>query len=62
MEKLPGRKEPCTGENHPKAKLTNHEVELVRSLKSEGWSYGEIAKKMEVGKTTVIDICMYRTR
>jgi len=50
------------GEHHPKAKLTDHEVELVRSLRSEGLSFAKIALKMEMGKTTVIDICAYRTR
>ena len=50
------------GEGHYMAALTDHEVELVRSLREEGYSYQWIADKMEVGKSTVADICLYKTR
>ncbi len=50
------------GENHPKARLTDHEVELVRSLRDQGWSYGKIALKMETPKTTIVDICLFNSR
>lgn len=50
------------GESHPKAVLTDHEVELVRMLRSNGMSFGQIAAKMGIGKTTARDMCAYRTR
>ncbi len=50
------------GEQHPKAKLTDHEVELVRKMRDDGLSFSQIADKMEIGKTTAQDICAYRTR
>jgi DNA invertase Pin-like site-specific DNA recombinase len=50
------------GDRHPKATLTDHEVELVRKLRDDGMSFAKIAAKFEIGKTTVIDICAYRTR
>jgi DNA-binding CsgD family transcriptional regulator len=50
------------GENHPKAILTDHEVELVRRLRDGGMSLGQIAAKFGIGKSTVIDMCAYRTR
>lgn len=51
------------GDRHPKAKLTDHEVELVRRMREQDkMSYGEIALKMETPKTTIIDICSYNTR
>ena len=52
----------AAGLNNHKAKLTFHEVELVRQLREQGMSYGKIAEKFESGKSTIIDICMYRTR
>lgn len=50
------------GEQHPKVKLTDHEVELVRQLREAGMSLGMLASKFEAGKTTIVDICAYRTR
>jgi hypothetical protein len=51
------------GERHPKANLTDHEVELVRKMREQDkMSYGEISLKMETPKTTIIDICLYNTR
>jgi DNA-binding NarL/FixJ family response regulator len=50
------------GENHPKVTLTDHEVELVRELRDSGMSFGQIAAKFDVGKSTVKDMCAYRTR
>jgi hypothetical protein len=51
------------GEDHHRAKLTDHDVELVLYLRNEeGWTYAQIAAKMEVGRTTVANICRYRTR
>lgn len=50
------------GENHPKAILTDHEVELVRRLRTDGMSFAKIAAKFDIGKSTVVDMCAYRTR
>lgn len=50
------------GEDHPKARYTNHEIELVQQLRDQGHSYGEIARKMEMPKSTVQDICNGRRR
>lgn len=45
------------GEDHPKAKLTNHEVDLIIELREElGYSYQEIADKFEVSKSQVRNI------
>lgn len=51
------------GEDHQSARITDHEVELIRSLhESGGMSYAEIAGKFDIGKSTVADICRYRRR
>ncbi|TAN29576.1 MAG: hypothetical protein EPN31_06210 [Castellaniella sp.] len=50
------------GEDHPKARYTNHEVDLVLALRDQGASYGEIARKMDMPKATVQAICNGRAR
>lgn len=45
------------GESHPRAVLTDHEVELLLELRAEGFSYGWLARKFEVHKQTVAKIC-----
>lgn len=51
------------GEKHHHAKLTNAEVELMRSMYEEGgWSYGTLAKKFDVHKATVQWIITFRIR
>ena len=50
------------GEDHPKARYTNHEIDLVLQLRDQGASYGEIAAKMDMPKSTVQDICNGRRR
>lgn len=45
------------GEDHQRAKLTDREVELIRQLRRDGWTLGEIARKFEVSKPTVQGIC-----
>lgn len=44
------------GEDHPNAKLTDHEVDLILEMRDEGFSYGEIAKMFEVSKSQVRNI------
>lgn len=51
-----------TGEDHPAARLTNHECEIVRQLSEGGMSYQKIADKFEMPKATVASICNYRRR
>ncbi len=50
------------GENHPRAKLTDAEVETIRSLHDQGMSYRELAKKFEISKSTAESICLFRRR
>lgn len=50
------------GEQHQHAKLSDHEVELVRRMRAEGLTYDCIAEKMEVSKSCVADICTWRRR
>lgn len=50
------------GENHPQAKLTDHEVELLRQMHDEGYGYKRLAKMFETPVRTVRDICNYTYR
>lgn len=50
------------GEDHPKARYTNHEVDLVLQLHDQGAGYGKIAAKMDMPKSTVQDFCNGRRR
>lgn len=50
------------GEDHPKAQYTDHEIELVLQLRDQGTSYGKIAAKMDMPKSTVQDFCNGRRR
>jgi DNA invertase Pin-like site-specific DNA recombinase len=64
MSKLVGVNEKGlrVGQDHQRAKLTDRDVELIRSLHEDGMSYSRLAKKFEVAKSTVQDICTYRRR
>lgn len=50
------------GENYPHAKMSDHDVELIRQLADEGLSFRVIAEKMEVPLGTISAIVSYRTR
>jgi hypothetical protein len=50
------------GESNPRAELSDHEVELMLELREEGKSYGWLADKFEVAKSTAQDICNGRRR
>lgn len=50
------------GESHHKAILTDHEVDLMRDLHEEGYSYEWLSKKFEVSKWSVGRICRYERR
>ncbi|MCS3902806.1 DNA invertase Pin-like site-specific DNA recombinase [Methylohalomonas lacus] len=51
------------GESHPKAKLSDNDVRLIRELhENHGLGYGTIAKKFDSSRSTIISICNYRCR
>lgn len=49
------------GQDHPRAKLTDEEVELILALRDMGLSYAQIAQKFDdgvsVSKSHVKNIC-----
>ena len=51
------------GETHPRARLTDHDVDLIRELREEHkLTYEALAEKFECSKSTIRDICRYRRR
>jgi len=50
------------GEDHPRAVLTNHEVDMIFELREIGWGYKRLAAKFEVSKRTIRDILKGRRR
>lgn len=50
------------GESHPRAKLSDHEVDLIRELAEDGMSYQQIAEKFECSRSTVQAIVECRIR
>ena len=51
------------GEGHHRAKLTDHEVDLIRELHEvHGVGYRVLARKFEVSRATIQSICNYRRR
>ncbi|HEY5993927.1 MAG TPA: helix-turn-helix domain-containing protein [Gallionellaceae bacterium] len=50
------------GETHGMAKLTDHEIDLVRQLKEEGMPAAEIAEKFEVSKRYVYKLANFERR
>ena len=50
------------GESHHRAKLTDHEIDLIRDLYEDGMSVSEIARKFEIQKSHCWDICHYVVR
>jgi hypothetical protein len=61
-EPVKNRKEPNYGENHHRAKLTDHEVEQMRQLHAEGHGYGKLAKMFDVSKSHARNLCLKRQR
>ncbi len=47
------------GEGHPRARLTDGDVEMIRTLAEAGVRYAEIAAKFEITKWMVGRICRY---
>lgn len=51
------------GETHHRARLTDHDVDLIRSLRDEyGLTYQAIAEKFECSRSTIRDIIKCRRR
>lgn len=50
------------GEGHPLAKLTDREVDLMRTMHEQGCGLMELARGFEVSKRTVWKIVTYRSR
>ena len=50
------------GESHHRAKLTDHEVELIRLLREGGMKLKEIARKFECTPENISQIVNYKTR
>ena len=50
------------GESHGRARLSDHEIDLVRQLKEEGMPAGEIAEKMEISRRYVYKLVNYERR
>ena len=50
------------GESHPKSKLSDEQVRVIRRMHSEGLSYRVIGEAMGVSMWTVRDICQFVTR
>lgn len=50
------------GQDHPAAKLSDADVELLLGLRGEGWSYRRLADKFEVSKSQARNICKGRKR
>jgi IS30 family transposase len=50
------------GEDHPRAELTDAEVERIRELHEEGMSYRQLAEKFEQSKGAIAKICRYERR
>lgn len=50
------------GESHPRAVLTDHEVDLLLELRAERKSYGWLAVTFEISKSQVARICTGKSR
>lgn len=50
------------GEAHPRAKLTDAQVDQVWALREQGWSYNRIAKEFKVSKGCIWKILDGRRR
>lgn len=50
------------GESHHKAKVTNHEVDLILALNAAGFGYKRIAQKFDISVPSVRDIIKGRRR
>lgn len=50
------------GENNPRSKLLDHEVETIRQLLETGMSQAEVVVKFEISPSQVSKIANYKQR
>ena len=50
------------GDSHHNARLTDHEIELMRQLRGDGMKVRELARKFNVTKGYVSKVLRYMTR
>lgn len=50
------------GEDHPKAVLSNAQVDEVFEMRERGLSYGQIARRFKVTRQNIRDVLSCRTR
>ena len=50
------------GQDHHRAKLTDHEVDLIIELRADGMSLVEIGRKFDISKGMAHDLCSGRRR
>ena len=51
------------GENHPRSKLTDEQVDRIRDLfEDHDLTYNQLAEMFQVPKTTIASICQYARR
>lgn len=50
------------GQHHPKAKLTDREVDRIRNMHDAGWSYGQLSKVFDVSKGCICKIVLCQRR
>lgn len=50
------------GQDHGRAKLTDHEVELIRQLYDGGMTQSELVDKFEIAKSHVSRLVNYKQR
>jgi len=58
--KLKGRRPNLKGECHPKARLTEPDVHLIRALRAQGWAPTEIAPIFDINPMRISDITRKR--
>lgn len=52
----------CKGERHPRARLTDAEVDVIHELREAGWTYEALAEKFEASKSGIAGIVKGRRR
>lgn len=50
LDRVKKRKRRMWGQEHPRAVLSDHEVELLLALREEGYSLAWLARKFEMSK------------